>query len=262
MFSRLVPVPPLKKQKLYIHKNSKDRISSIINIKEVLRGVVMKHKHKKGSMELGINAIVVIVIALALLGLGIGFVTRLFGGASKNFGEIINNNELEFHADAMNPIKFNVKEIDVKQGDSSPITVSIYNSGTFAEGSKIALRISECVDSAGVIYSDSCDYPDHIGDDPAPPVCHLSVSRMAAPSQKISRGTDGGYRAIISVPKDFYGFRTLQQLKDGQWVPNDDAETGASEKVTLQTYTCTVEAFDDSANANVASTQLYVKVIV
>ena len=125
-------------------------------------------KNKKGSMELGINAIVVIIIALAILGLGIGFVTRLFTSASTNFGEIISNNELEFHADSMNPVKFDVKEVVVKRGTTQSVKVSVYNAGTFAEDKKVGLKISECVDAAGVVYSDVCTYD-------ATPTCQLSV---------------------------------------------------------------------------------------
>jgi hypothetical protein len=216
-------------------------------------------KNKKGSMELGINAIVVIIIALAILGLGIGFVTRLFTSASTNFGEIINNNELEFHADSMNPVKFDVKEVVVKRGATQSVKVSVYNAGTFAEGKKVGLKITECVDSAGFVYTDSGDCNPTTGtlDSSTTTTCHLSVSRMAAPSQKITAGTDGGYRAIISVPKEWYGFKTTQQMEDDGW-----DTTTTTEKVASQTYTCTIEASEEGGTGGSASTQLYIRVTV
>jgi hypothetical protein len=214
-------------------------------------------RNKKGSMELGINAIVVIIIALAILGLGIGFVTRLFTSASTNFGEIINNNELEFHADSMNPVKFDVKEVVVKRGDTQSVKVSVYNAGTFAEGNKVGLKITECVDSDGVVYTDDINVCTSNGLVASPDIpCHPSVVRMAAPSQKISAGIDGGYRSIISVPKDYYGFP-----KDLESYQSTDGWTLENEKVAPQTYTCTVEATEEGG-AGSASTQLYVRVTV
>jgi hypothetical protein len=219
-------------------------------------------RNKKGSMELGINAIVVIIIALAILGLGIGFVTRLFTSASTNFGEIINNNELEFHADSMNPVKFDVKEVVVKRGTTQSVKVSVYNAGTFAEGNKIALKIAECVDSAGVVYTDAeaCNPSTGSLDTSTTTECHASAARMAAPSQKISAGIDGGYRAIISVPKDFYGFKSLTDLSNEGWFLGDNND-GAPQKVQPQTYTCTVEATEEGG-PGAASTQLYIRVTV
>ena len=211
-------------------------------------------------MELGINAIVVIIIALAILGLGIGFVTRLFTSASTNFGEIISNNELEFHADSMNPVKFDVKEVVVKRGATQSIKVSVYNAGIFTEDKKVGLKIAECVDSAGVVYTDNTNVCTSSGLVASPDTpCHLSVARMAAPSQKISAGIDGGYRSIISVPKEWYGFKTTDQMGADRW--DTDPET-TNEKVAPQTYTCTVEASEEGENPSTASTQLYVRVTV
>jgi hypothetical protein len=222
-------------------------------------------RDKKGSMELGINAIVVLIIALVILGLGIGFVTRLFTQSSDTFGGIIASQELEFHADAMNAIKFDTTEATVKKGATSAIKVSVYNSGIFAENSPITLSVTECIDANGNLYTDACDsgmISACLALPPSDPLvcdCHLRVVKLAAPSQPITPGTDGGYRAILSVPKTYYG--DLQDLAAiTAWMNDRNVDT---EKVKAQTYICTIKASDSTVdNPKIATSQLYIKVIV
>ena len=137
-------------------------------------------KGRKGSMELGVNAIVILIIALAILGLGIAFVTNLFRSGSDKLGTIIDNTQLQIHADAVNPIVFEKEELDIKQGKNTKLTVSVYNDG-FAGNppNGVTLDIEGCRNS---LNEESYDFI------------------MSAPPQNINPGTDAGYLAIITAP--------------------------------------------------------------
>ncbi|KYK25617.1 hypothetical protein AYK26_05760 [Euryarchaeota archaeon SM23-78] len=137
---------------------------------------------KKASMQLGINAIVVLIIALAILGLAMSFITNLFKGGESKLGGLIDRTDLPVHADSVNPLVFDFSDITVKAGRSAKLVVSVYNSD-FGEDS-VGLALVSCVDSAGTQLTLTSTDPD---------------MTLASPSQVISRGTDGGYRAILGV---------------------------------------------------------------
>ena len=82
---------------------------------------------KKGSMQLGINAIVILIMALAILGLGMTFITKLFGGSSNKFSNIIDSSELPFNADSSNPLMFEATDVTVKAGKNTKLKAAVYN---------------------------------------------------------------------------------------------------------------------------------------
>ena len=134
---------------------------------------------KKGSMELGVNAIVILIIALAILGLGIAFVTNLFGSGSEKLGSIINNADLPIHANPSEPVKFETNDLSIKKGKRDHIKISVYNNGFATDSDNIDLSLSNCKDSSNNDAS--------------------SLISLAAPSQKIILGSDGGYSVVFTV---------------------------------------------------------------
>jgi len=150
--------------------------------------------NKKASMQLGINAIVILIIALAILGLAMSFITSLFRGGQSKLGGLIERTDLPVHADATNPLVFDSSDIKVKPGKTAKLIVSVYNSD-FGEEDKVGLELMSCVDSAG---KELC-VPGSTSTSCTPPY----DMTLAAPSQIIPRGTDGGYKAIIRVAGGF-----------------------------------------------------------
>lgn len=132
--------------------------------------------NKKASMQLGINAIVILIIALAILGLAMGFITNLFQGGQKKLGSLIDRTDLPVHADAANQIVFDTNDLKIKQGDTGKLVVSVYNS-RFGDN-EVFLEMPQCVDEIGA------------------PVTSID---LGAPGQKIPRGMDAGYKAIITI---------------------------------------------------------------
>ena len=141
-------------------------------------------KNKKGSMELGVNSIVILIIALAVLGLGIGFVTNLFGQGREKLGGIINSVDLPVHADAVDPMKFQYNQLEIKAGKSKNLIVSVYNDGTLDSS---GLADVELDFSAG-----GCEPAD---------IAYLSNPSIVSPAQSIPVGKDAGYSALITVPR-------------------------------------------------------------
>ena len=132
--------------------------------------------NKKASMQLGINAIVILIIALAILGLAMGFITNLFQGGQEKLGSLIERTDLPVHADATNQIVFDINDLKIKEGETGKLVVSVYNSN-FGD-TDVFLSMPQCVDESGASVT-SID--------------------LGAPGQKIPRGMDAGYKAIITI---------------------------------------------------------------
>jgi len=137
--------------------------------------------NKKASMELGINAIVILIIALALLGLAMAFITNLFKGGQSKLGSLIDRTDLPVHADATNSLVFDNSDVTVKAGKNTKVVISVYNSDFGAND--VLVELMGCVDSTNTEVE-------------------AGFITLAAPVQQIPLGTDGGYKAIITVSGD------------------------------------------------------------
>ena len=127
-------------------------------------------------MQLGINAIVILIIALAILGLAMAFITNLFKRGQSQLGGLIERTDLPVHADPSNPIVFDYNDLSIKAGDDGKLVVSVYNSD-FGDND-VYLEMTNCVDAGGST---------------------VGTIGLGAPDQKIPRGMDAGYKAIITT---------------------------------------------------------------
>jgi hypothetical protein len=200
---------------------------------------------KKASMELGVNAIIILIIALAILGLAMSFVTGLFKGGQKKLGGLIERTDLPVHADSTNPIVFDSSDVTIKISTatkSTQLIVSVYNTN-FGD-SAVGLTISSCVDPRGNEITtsgctgDTCEDPDFV------PTDYFTI---AAPRQKITPGSDGGYKAIVKAGP--------------QATSTTDSEAAVSD---LGTYICTIttQSYDTDGtllvDAPTASQQIFI----
>ena len=103
---------------------------------------------------------------------------------------------------------FDINDVKIKQGDTGKLVVSVYNSRF--EDNEVFLEMPQCVDEVGA---------------------SVTTIDLGAPGQKIPRGMDAGYKAIITIDN------------------GGDTDAG--------TYICTIKATD---NSDEVSKQVFINV--
>ena len=85
---------------------------------------------KKGSLSLSVNAIVILILAITMLGLGLGFIRGMFGGAQRQFEQLISQEPEPPTAYGSEPITLSREFILTQANNDEVVKISVYNSGS------------------------------------------------------------------------------------------------------------------------------------